>query len=258
MPSSPLPDIHFRRERAGSRTILILHGWGSHSGRWQPDIALLGRAGYDVVVPDLPGFGESPPPPAAWGVDDYAAAMRAFLRHFDIHPFLIIGHSFGGRVAIRLLLHHPEAARGLVLCASSGLKHPRTLKQRLANLAAKAGGALFSIKPLTGLQDLARRALYRGIGEHDYYRTAGVMRETFLRVIEEDIAPGLDRLSHPTLIVWGDQDRVTPLSDAHRFHRLIPNARLEIIPGAGHRLPYEQPEIFCKLVTTFADEFGIG
>ncbi|NJN43989.1 MAG: alpha/beta hydrolase [Anaerolineae bacterium] len=166
--------------------------------------------GYDVLVPDMPGFGQSAPPPAPWNVEEYAVWAGEFLLSLDVHPHLIIGHSFGGRVAIRLLQQNPDAARGLILCASSGIKHPKTLKQRLANVVAKAGNFVFSFPLLAPLQKLARRVLYRSIGEYDYYRTSGVMRETFQLVNEHDIAPCLDTFAHPTLIIWGDQDKTTP------------------------------------------------
>ena len=248
----PISQTHYRRVQPNLPTIFILHGWGSSSERWTGVIEGLSCKGYDVLAPDLPGFGQSAPPSVPWNVEEYAAWAGEFLQSLDVRPHLVIGHSFGGRVAIRLLQQNPEAARGLVLCASSGLKHRKTLKQRVANLAAKAGNLLFSFRPLYPFQKFARRALYRSIGEYDYYRTSGVMRETFHLVNEHDIAPGLDTFTHPTLIIWGDQDKATPLADAHRFHSLVPGSRLEILPGAGHRLPFERTEAFCGLVVEFA------
>lgn len=250
----PISNTHYRRVQPNLPTIFILHGWGSSSERWTEVIEQLSREGYDVLAPDLPGFGQSMPPPIPWNVEEYAGWAGQFLRSLGVHPLLIIGHSFGGRVAIRLLQQAPETARGLVLCASSGIKHPKTIKQRAAFIAAKTGNLIFSIPGLSALRQLARRALYRSIGEYDYYRTSGIMRETFQRVNEHDIAPGLETFAQPTLIIWGDQDKATPLSDAYRFHELISGSRLEIVPGAGHRLPYEQTEVFCKLVVGFAKE----
>lgn len=253
-PSSkyPISSTHYRRVQPDLPAILILHGWGSSSDRWGEVIDRLSRAGYDVLVPDLPGFGQSPPPPIPWNVEEYAAWAGEFLHSLDVRPHLVVGHSFGGRVAIRLLQQWPEAARGLVLCASSGLKRPKTFKQRLAGLAARAGRLLFSFRLFSPLQKLARRALYRSLGEYDYYRAEGVMRATFQRVNDHDLAPGLETFAHPTLIVWGDRDKTTPLADARRFHALIPGSRLEILPGAGHRLPYERAEEFVELVVGFA------
>lgn len=248
-----ISNTHYRRSQPNLPTIFILHGWGSSSERWVGVIEQLSRAGYDVLAPDLPGFGQSVPPPVPWNVEEYAAWASAFLDSLNVRPLLIVGHSFGGRVAIRLLQSRPDLAQGLVLCASSGLKHPPTPKQRVAYIVAKLGNLIISIPGLSALRNLARRALYRSIGEYDYYRTSGIMRETFQRVNEHDIAPGLETFAHPTLLIWGDQDQATPLADAHRFHSLISGSRLEILPGAGHRVYYERMEAFCGLVGEFAE-----
>jgi len=253
----PISQTHYRRIQPNLPTLFILHGWGSSSERWTGVIERLSGAGYDVLAPDLPGFGQSPPPSVPWNVEEYAAWASQFLQSLDVQPLLMIGHSFGGRVAIRLLQQNPSVSRGLVLCASSGLKHPKTLKQQAAYLAAKAGNFIFSLPGLSALRNLARRTLYRSIGEYDYYRTDGIMRETFQLVNEHDLAPGLETFAHPTLILWGDQDKTTPLADAHRFHALIPHSRLEILPGAAHRLPHERTEEFCEWVVGFAEEMNI-
>jgi pimeloyl-ACP methyl ester carboxylesterase len=250
----PIYSTHYRRVQPNLPTIFILHGWGSSSERWTGVIEQLSHAGYDVLAPDLPGFGQSVPPSFPWNVEEYATWADQFLQSLDVRPHLIVGHSFGGRVAIRLLQENPNLSHGLVLCGSSGLKHAKTFKQQLAYAAAKTGNFVFSIPGLSALRNLGRRALYRSIGEYDYYRTSGIMRETFQLVNDHDIAPGLETFSHPTLLIWGDQDKATPLADAHRFQELISGSRLEIIPGAGHRLPYEQTEAFCRLVAEFAKE----
>ena len=246
--------IAYRHIPSKVPTILILHGWGSSSNAWGRDIEILREAGFGVIIPDLPGFGESPAPVRAWGVDDYSGLVLRFLQALDVHPAVIVGHSFGGRVAIRLLLQSPEIAKGLLLCASSGLKKKRTRKQEAQHFIAKVGGPIFSVYPFSKVHSLARRLLYRSIGEYDYYRAAGTMRDTFKRVIDEDIAVEIKKLHHPTLIVWGDQDNVTPIGDAYRFHQLIKGSRVEVIEGVGHRLYDEQPEKFCKFVIDFVRE----
>jgi pimeloyl-ACP methyl ester carboxylesterase len=252
----PISNTHYRRAQPDLPTIFILHGWGSSSERWSGVIEQLSRAEYDVLAPDLPGFGQSVPPPGPWNVEEYAAWAGAFLDSLNVRPLLIVGHSFGGRVAIRLLQQRPDLAQGLVLCASSGIKHPPTRKQRVAFIVAKIGNFIFSIPGLSALRNLARRALYRSIGEYDYYRTSGIMRETFQRINAHDIAPGLETFATPTLLIWGAQDQATPLADAHRFHELIADSRLEILPGAGHRLYHERMEAFCELVGTFAAQMS--
>ncbi|MFQ6058784.1 MAG: alpha/beta fold hydrolase [Anaerolineae bacterium] len=233
------------------RPLLILHGWGSSSDAWVEVQGNLARQGYRVCVPDLPGFGKSCPPPRPWGVGDYARFVANVAHRLDMDGFFLVGHSFGGRIGIRLATLHPERVLGLVLCASAGIKPKRTLKHRAFWALAKGGHALLSLPLLNNLREPARKGLYLLVGERDYYRAQGVMRETMKKVIEEDLKPDLGKIAVPTLIVWGDSDRVTPLSDAHIMKEEIPNAALEIVEGAGHRLPYEKPEIFAHLVLTF-------
>lgn len=233
------------------RPLLILHGWGSSSDAWVEVQERLVQGGYRVCVPDLPGFGKSDPPPRPWGVGDYARFVANVAHRLSMERFFLIGHSFGGRIGIRLTTLHPERAIGLVLCASAGIKSRRTLKLLLFLALAKGGDALLSLPLLSYLHEPARKGLYLLVGERDYYRAQGVMRETMKKVIEEDLRPDLGKITVPTLIVWGDRDRVIPLSDAHIMKEEIPDATLEIVEGAGHRLPYQEPEIFTRLVLTF-------
>jgi pimeloyl-ACP methyl ester carboxylesterase len=240
----------------GGRPLLILHGWGSSSGAWVEVQGKLSQQGYRVCVPDLPGFGKSGPPPRPWGMDDYARFVATFAHRLGVEKFFLVGHSFGGRIGIRLAALHPEHLLGLVLCASAGIKPKRTLKHRTFLALAKGGHALLSLPPLSLLREPARKGLYFLVGERDYYRAQGVMRETMKKVIEEDLRPDLGKVAAPTLIVWGERDRVTPLSDACIMKEEIPNAALEIVEGAGHRLPYEEPETFTRLVLAFLGGLG--
>ncbi|HID86881.1 MAG TPA: alpha/beta hydrolase [Anaerolineae bacterium] len=247
-----IDDIALTYKLAGEgRPLLILHGWGSSSDAWVEVQGKLARQGYRVCVPDLPGFGKSGPPPRPWGMDDYARFVANLAQRLGMEEFFLVGHSFGGRIGIRLTILHPERVLGLVLCASAGIKPKRTLKHWTFWALAKGGNALLSLPLLSRLREPARKGLYLLVGEWDYYRAQGVMKETVKKVIEEDLRFDLKDVTVPTLIVWGDRDRVTPLSDAHIMKKEIPNATLEILEGAGHRLPYEEPEIFTRLVLTF-------
>ena len=238
------------------RPLLILHGWGSASDAWVEVQGKLTQQGYRVCVPDLPGFGRSGPPPRPWGVGDYARFVANLAHRLGMEEFFLVGHSFGGRIGIRLAILQPGRVPGLVLCASAGIKPRRTLKHRAFLAFAKGGDALFSLPLLSSLRGPARKGLYFLAGERDYYRAQGVMRETMKRVIEEDLRPDLGKVAVPTLIAWGGEDRVTPLSDAYTMREEIPNATLEIVEGAGHRLPYEETDIFTRLVLAFLEGLG--
>ena len=106
--------------------ILILHGWGSQAERWSEVKELLENGGYRVYVPDLPGFGESLPPPQAWSVDDYVEWVRSFCEKENLSQIFLLGHSFGGSIAIKFVNYFPEKVQGLILVAPK-LKRQKTL-----------------------------------------------------------------------------------------------------------------------------------
>ncbi len=240
--------VHYTVKGDGA-PVVILHGWGSSRRIWTEPQEILAE-NYRVYVPDLPGFGDTAPPAQSWSVGDYAFFVAELLAAWGVSEVYLIGHSFGGRVAIKMaseeIYKFANSQIGkLVLCASAGIKPPRTMKHRLFGAVAKIG------KTMLGDNDAARKLLYLLAGERDYYCAHGVMRETMSRVVEEDLRPLLSKVTVPTLLVWGDADKLTPIGDARIMHQEIPAARLEIVPNAGHRLPYEQPREFCKIVKEF-------
>ena len=175
---------------------------------------------------------------------------RYITNHKLIHP-IILGHSFGGSIALKLALHQPNLIKGLILVNSSGLRGHPTLKTYLFLGLAKLGKLLFFIPPLMLLRPLARWLLYHLVGEKDYFLAHGVMHATLKNVLKEDLTPLLSQINLPTLIIWGQHDTTTPLAMGQRFHRLIPNSQFEVLP-TSHGLPFKQPQALAKLVKAFA------
>ncbi|MBI5755114.1 alpha/beta hydrolase [Candidatus Peregrinibacteria bacterium] len=238
------------------RPLLILHGWRGSSESWTTVKELLTKQGFRVYAPDLPGFGKSEAPGASkdgtqgWSVDDYVEAVQDMMRHWKLSRVSLLGHSFGGRIAIKLASQHPEKVEKLILVASAGIKNPPSLRMRLASVSAVLGKRLFSLPFLRPFSALARRALYGFSGSHDYEHV-GKNRETFLKVISEDLRPYLSRISAPTLILWGDRDKMTPATSAHIMAKEIPNATLKIFPEVRHGVHLEVPEELAKSVSQF-------
>jgi pimeloyl-ACP methyl ester carboxylesterase len=226
--------------------ILVLHGWGSRGERWTPVAEALANAGWPVCVPDFPGFGESPPPPRPWAVEDYAAAIDELVKQMGASRTCVLAHSFGARVAIRLAATGRAGIRAMLLTGAAGLRPRITWRRRLVSRFARAGSAVFALPPLRPVGDLARRALYRAIGSMDYYLARGVMRDTFRLVIEEDLADDMRAVRVPVKLLWGAEDRATPLADGRRMAGLIAGAELEIVEGVGHALPHERPELIAS------------
>ncbi len=168
---------------------------------------------------------------------------------------ILIGHSFGGRIAIKFAAKYPEKLKALILTGAAGIKHKPAIKQQIFFILAKAGKAIFSLPFLNLLEKPAQKLLYRAAREKDYYAARGVMRETFKKIIDEDLTGCLGKISTSTLLVWGRNDRSTPLADGQLMSLKIESAggrsKLKIIDDANHSLPYQIPEKFAKIVSEF-------
>lgn len=234
--------------------IIILHGWAANSSVWQTPKKLLEKEGFSVFVPDLPGFGKEPPPETAWSVSNYVNFVLKFAKEKGIERFFLIGHSFGGRIAIKLAAEHPERLTSLVLTGVPvGVR--KTIKVLTFSFLAKVGKILFLIPPFSFFAPWARKILYACVGEWDYYKTEGVMRQTFKRIINENLSPFLGKINLPTLLLWGENDKVTPVPLAHFLKEKIPQAKIKIVENGTHCFPYDkQSEVFVKEVVEFLRE----
>lgn len=239
--------------------LLILHGWGSYAKNWDKVKETLEREGYQVFVPDLMGFGENTPPPQPWSVDDYVNWVKKYIDNLQlrgelVEPFFLLGHSFGGAIAVKFVNYFPEKVQSLILVAPK-IRRQKTLRYYLGLILAKLGTLIFSIPFLFLLRPLARKILYWLIGTRDYYKLdierTIVMRETFKKVVGDDITSYLPKVKVPTLIIWGRKDKITPLKDAYLINREIEGSRLEIIPRGRHALHLEIPEVLANQILNF-------
>jgi pimeloyl-ACP methyl ester carboxylesterase len=236
---------------AGDAPIVILHGWGAHIEAVGPILAALEGAS-DVVALDLPGFGESDPPPEAWDAGDYARFVGDFLDQLGIERAHLVGHSHGGRVAIVLATEERERVERLLLVDAAGIRPKRTWRYRRRVAVAKLGRAAAAVAGPPGKR-LQERMRAR-VASRDYLEASETMRGTFRAVIAEDLTDRLARISAPTLLVWGDHDDDTPLWMAHRMEELIPDAGLVVLEGAGHYSYADAPGQFAVVARRFLVE----
>lgn len=241
----------FYREKGEGDTVLILHGWKSSADSWTQVQDFLVRKGFHVIVPDLPGFARTPTPDRPWTLSDYADFVEEFIKETNIHPRGIAGHSFGGRVAIVYTTKHGKDLPALILCDAAGIFRHKKIRVRLYGIGTKIGDAIMSLPPLVFLRPLVRKIWYQFGREKDYYLTNGVMREVFKLVIEEPLRYRLPHITSPTLILWGEKDYVTPISDAHILHEEIPTSYLHILKGIGHVINLEAPEQTARQMYLF-------
>lgn len=221
--------------------ILLLHGWRVGGWSFKPVADSLASR-FQLVMPDLPGFGGSESPPTDWGVGEYAQFTVSFLSALGVGAVHLLGHSFGGRIAIWIAAHWPERVRKLVLVNSAGIRPKRSLAY-----AVRVGAA----KTLNRLGPWGRRFAPL-FGSRDY-KTAGPLRGTLVKVVNEDLTGLLDRIQAPTLLVWGDHDRAVPLHDGHLMAGLIKGSRLLVLGGAGHFSYLDRPAEFCDAVRDFLE-----
>lgn len=236
-------------ERGDGPPLLLLHGWGASKELMMPLVQCL--PGVHAIVPDLPGFGATPPPPRPWEVDDYARWVIALLDRLGVGRCDVLGHSNGGRIAIALAAAQPDRVHRVVLTGSAGIRprhglawhaRVRTFKvlrrlSRSSRLPAAARARLEEV--------VARR------GSDDYRSASGTMRATLVRLVNSDLRDRLTRVRAPTLLIWGEHDDQTPMADARLMERLIPDAGLVVLEGCGHFAYAEQPERFCRIVDVF-------
>jgi pimeloyl-ACP methyl ester carboxylesterase len=243
--------IKLRYKLAGSGApILLLHGWGGSiesMGLLFDDLA----RDHTVVAFDFPGHGESSLPPKAWGVAEYAESVRGVMDALQVHRPHIIAHSHGGRVTIKLATVHPDRVGKLVLVDSAGVRPPRSWRYYVRVLLAKGGKALAKYCGRIGA--MARERIYRAIASTDY-ANAGPLRDTFVKLVNDDLTPLLSQIASPTLLVWGADDTETPLSSAKVMERLIPQARLVVLQNAGHFSYLDQYGKFRLIVRQFLRE----
>lgn len=233
-------------ETGQGHPVVVLHGWGGRIESMAPVIECL-APGFRVVAPDLPGFGESPGPAEAWGTPEYAGFVRSLLDRRGIAAAHFVGHSFGAKTSLYLAATETDLVSKLVLAGSSGLRSApsgRARIKRAVSRGARVAGELGA--PGRALRD----AIYRRVASQDY-RDAGELRPVLVRVVNEDLASLLPRIKAPTLLVWGDKDDAVPLAHARTMERLIPDAGLVIIEGAGHFTYLDDPARFCRIVRHF-------
>ena len=223
---------------------LILHGWGSNSDRWQIIGEKISKKGLKVIIPDMPGFGKSEIPKTPWDFNSYVNWIEEFTKTLNLGNFYLLGHSFGGAIAVKVAVNAPQKVNKLFLVASACIRKRTIFKKVLAKISKVV--KVFSFLPY---YLLIRKAFYKFIiRKSDYVYTEGIMKETYLKAISEDISCHLSFIKAPTVIIWGEKDESTLVENAHFINEKIRGSKLIIIPGVGHNLNQKVPEILAEKV----------
>ncbi len=232
-------------ERTGSEApwILALHGWGRSHRDWSSVLD-----GFDAIALDLPGFGASPAPEQPAGLADYAEALMPVLEQME-RPVVVVGHSFGGSVGIHLAAAAgPQRVRAVVVTGSPLIRTRRTAKAPISFRLARWLNAR-GVFPDSKMEELRNAR-----GSADYRAATGVMRDTLVRVVNEDVAALLPRMQVPLELLWGEEDRDVPIHVATDTVRLAPAANLTRLAGVGHDTPTEAPEAIRAVLSRLASD----
>lgn len=248
--------IAFRRAGAGE-PLVLLHGGFSDSREWRHQLEGLSDR-YDVIAPDLPGSGLSSDPPAGWTLSDYAQVLAEFLAALGISRAHVGGLSFGSMYALVLQRHFPGLPMSLVLASAyagwAGSLPPEEVERRTQNvlslLERPTGSALDEFLATVFDESVAAEVVDEARAIMSDVHPEGA-REVVLTFARADLRDVLPTISVPTLLLYGERDRRSPVHVATEMHAQIPGSRLAVVPGVGHALNLEAPEAFNAEVRAF-------
>ena len=241
-----IKDVTINYSKSGDTglPVILLHGWGQNLAMMSPIEEHL-AAGFQVYNIDLPGFGQSEEPKYGWSVYDYADCLKQFIQQLMLFDPIIIAHSFGARLAIIYAANFK--VKKMVITGGAGIKDKRGIDYYLRVYSYKLAKKSFGVLGLKNkLAALSQRA-----GSDDYQRTSGVMREAFVKIVNEDLSSLLPKIQTEVLLVWGELDEATPLWMGKKMEQAIPNAGLAIFEGDDHFAYYHQISRFLKVIDIF-------
>lgn len=244
--------ISFNQSGTGDNAVIFLHGWRSQKEVWSSVVGKLEASSYSLkaITVDLPGFGGSPAPQSTnidegWSVGDYAEIVKGFIEKLELKNVIIVGHSFGGRVGVKLASKYPYIISKLVLVDSAGFVN-QSAKKSAIGIIAKIAKPFFKAKFMHGL----RHKIYNTIGADDYLATPN-LQKTFVNVVSEDLSSDMEKIICPTLIVTGENDKDTPVEFGQRMQLKIKGSQFKILQSAGHFSFLDQSDEFCNLLIGF-------
>jgi len=232
--------------------VLFLQGWGTNLDIYKKLINKL-KLTNRIIALDFPGFGKTPEPSTAWDVNDYTDFTLAFINKLKLNNIILMGHSFGGRVIIRLMnkKNRKITVKKIVLLDSAGIKAKVTAKKKLKQtwfkVCKKAAGSKIGKKIFPG----AVERMKNKHGSADYRKASPLMKQVLVKTINEDLTDMLPNIDVPTLLIWGDMDTATPLSDAKIMEEKIPDAGLVVLKNTGHYSFLEDFYTFSKVIDSF-------
>lgn len=228
--------------------VVIMHGWGCDHTTVK-FIADSLESGMRIINVDLPGHGKSGEPPEVWGVEDYTRCIEEFISKLSLDSPALIGHSFGGRISILLSSRNP--IKKIVLVDAAGIKPRHGLEWYVKVYRFKFVKKLMLLiygkeKGMRKVEELRNRK-----GSEDYRNASPMMKRILSKCVNEDLRHVMPSIKASALLLWGENDTATPLTDAKIMERLIPDAGLVSFPGCGHYSFLDNPGGFRTVIQEF-------
>jgi len=219
--------------------VILLHGWGQNIEMMKPLGDRINNKRITII--DFPGFGNSPEPDSVWTIDDYVNSLEDLINELKIINPSIIGHSFGGRVAIKYA--SKNKVNRLILFGSPCVREIRkNNKEKI----------LKTLKKLP-LMNSFGEYMKKYIGSEDYKNASPLMRNILVNVVNEDLSDDAKNISNPTLLIWGSLDTAAPLTDAKKLENLLQDGGLVVIDGCTHYAYLEALDYVSNIVNNFLE-----
>jgi len=223
--------MHFLKWGNGKKQIVCLHGWPGEGSKWAELASHLVRENSMIWALDLPGWGDSEIE-FEMKLEDYANELKKFIEENEINKPILIGHSFGGKLAIKFTNLYPDDVYKLVLISSSGIIE----KNGLSNL----------------VKNFIWRRNHPWINSQDYKKASEIKKNTFEKVVVEDVMKEASTITCPTLLIYGNYDKITPFKIGETFRDVINNSKLEIVEG-DHTIAFRNVHQIVPLISMFID-----
>lgn len=228
------------------QTLYILHGWAIDSAnekKWEKFLQLLQKQEISSVFLPIPGL--STELNEVWNLDSYVSWLKNELPKNE--QIILLGHSFGGQIACQFAAQYPHLVSKLILIDSAGIIDKSTVKivKRLVfKTVARLGKPIFN-------HDFFRNVLYKLAREKDYLKANKTLRQTMANVISTEVLEFLDQIECPTLIIWGQNDTITPVRFAKVFKERITKSEMKIVAGARHSPQFTHPDETAEIIGEF-------
>ena len=220
--------------------VYILHGWTYSIEKWRPFLDLLEKNGTEYEMLKIPGL--TAPLSDVWTLDDYVSWLKPVVSGQG--SVVLLGHSNGGRIAAAFTAKYPEMISRLILIDCAGIiqrDFKTLLRKTVFATAAKIGGKVTK-------SDSIRNLFYKAVGEQDYNKASPILKKTMLNLISQDLEPIFSKISVPTLIIWGNNDKVTPVSDGEKIHKFVSGSKFKIIETAKHSPQFTNPDEVFEII----------